>query len=145
MSETAKTLASHMLKKTIVLTGAMIPYKFGSSDGLFNLGCALAFLVPSLSPSQGGIAIFALILGYCYLCFWLFSNHNIWLELFGPVFTLFIGYLGITVYNYIQEEKNKQFLKESFGTYVSPELIDQMYESKAVSYTHLTLPTKRIV
>ena len=96
---------------------------------LLLLGCALAFLVPSLSPSQGGIAIFALILGYCYLCFWLFSNHNIWLELFGPVFTLLIGYLGITVYNYIQEEKNKQFLKESFGTYVSPELIDQMYES----------------
>jgi len=29
--------------KTIVLTGAMIPYKFGSSDGLFNLGSALAF------------------------------------------------------------------------------------------------------
>ena len=31
------------LKKTIVLTGAMIPYKFGSSDGLFNFGGALAF------------------------------------------------------------------------------------------------------
>jgi L-asparaginase len=30
--------------KTIVLTGAMIPYKFGSSDGLFNLGSALAFV-----------------------------------------------------------------------------------------------------
>ncbi len=29
--------------KTIVLTGAMVPYKFGSSDGLFNLGSALAF------------------------------------------------------------------------------------------------------
>ena len=31
-------------KKTIVLTGALIPYKFGSSDGLFNLGSALAFV-----------------------------------------------------------------------------------------------------
>ena len=31
------------LDKTIVLTGAMIPYKFGSSDGLFNVGSALAF------------------------------------------------------------------------------------------------------
>ena len=30
--------------KTIVLTGAMIPYTFGSSDGFFNLGCALAFV-----------------------------------------------------------------------------------------------------
>jgi len=43
MTETAKFLARENLKKTIVLTGAMIPYKFGSSDGLFNLGSALAF------------------------------------------------------------------------------------------------------
>ena len=44
MVKTAKYLAKMNLKKTIVLTGAMIPYKFGSSDGLFNLGCALAFV-----------------------------------------------------------------------------------------------------
>ena len=43
MSETAKTLATLVHDKIIVLTGAMIPYKFGSSDGLFNLGSALAF------------------------------------------------------------------------------------------------------
>ena len=43
MTETAKFLARGNLKKTIVLTGAMIPYKFGSSDGLFNLGSAFAF------------------------------------------------------------------------------------------------------
>jgi len=40
---TAAVLARGIADKTIVLTGAMIPYKFGSSDGLFNLGSALAF------------------------------------------------------------------------------------------------------
>jgi L-asparaginase len=44
MTDTAKILAERMTDKTIVLTGAMIPYKFGSSDGLFNLGSALAFV-----------------------------------------------------------------------------------------------------
>ncbi|HET9055462.1 MAG TPA: asparaginase domain-containing protein [Chitinophagaceae bacterium] len=44
MSETAKVLAQKIKNKTIVLTGAMIPIKFGSSDGLFNLGSALAFV-----------------------------------------------------------------------------------------------------
>jgi L-asparaginase len=44
MAETAKKLAAQIVDKTIVLTGAMIPYKFGSSDGLFNLGSALAFV-----------------------------------------------------------------------------------------------------
>ena len=43
MEETAKVLGKAGLEKTIVLTGAMVPYKFGSSDGLFNLGSALAF------------------------------------------------------------------------------------------------------
>ena len=43
MVETAKVLAKEKINKTIVLTGAMIPYKFGSSDGLFNLSGALAF------------------------------------------------------------------------------------------------------
>ena len=44
MAETAKVLAQKIKNKTIVLTGAMIPYAFGSSDGLFNLGSALAFV-----------------------------------------------------------------------------------------------------
>jgi L-asparaginase len=43
--------------KTVVLTGAMIPYKFGSSDGLFNLGSALAFaqvLPPGVYVAMNG-------------------------------------------------------------------------------------------
>ncbi|MEY4114111.1 MAG: hypothetical protein RLZ76_804 [Bacteroidota bacterium] len=44
MAVTAKFLADTIKEKTIVLTGAMVPYKFGSSDGLFNLGSSLAFV-----------------------------------------------------------------------------------------------------
>ena len=44
MVETAAALAAAGLAgRTIVLTGAMVPYAFGSSDGLFNLGSALSF------------------------------------------------------------------------------------------------------
>jgi L-asparaginase len=43
MEETARILGEASIDKTIVLTGAMVPFKFGSSDGLFNLGSALAF------------------------------------------------------------------------------------------------------
>ena len=57
MVETAAALAGEALEKTIVLTGAMIPYKFGSSDGLFNLGSALAFaqtLEPGVYVAMNG-------------------------------------------------------------------------------------------
>jgi L-asparaginase len=43
MVETAAVLAGRVTGKTVVLTGAMVPYAFGSSDGLFNLGSALSF------------------------------------------------------------------------------------------------------
>lgn len=59
MAETAAVLAKKLqaTDKTIVLTGAMIPIKFGSSDGLFNLGSALAFaqtLPPGVYVAMNG-------------------------------------------------------------------------------------------
>jgi L-asparaginase len=43
MVDTASAIAHGVTGKTVVVTGAMIPYAFGSSDGLFNLGSALSF------------------------------------------------------------------------------------------------------
>jgi L-asparaginase len=59
MVETAAALAGGVEGKTIVLTGAMIPYAFGSSDGLFNLGSALSFaqvLAPGVYVAMNGTA-----------------------------------------------------------------------------------------
>lgn len=57
IAETAGTLGKAITDKTIILTGAMIPIKFGSSDGLFNLGSALAFaqaLPPGVYVAMNG-------------------------------------------------------------------------------------------
>ena len=57
MAETAAAIAQAVSGKTVVLTGAMIPYAFGSSDGLFNLGSALSFvqvLPPGVYISMNG-------------------------------------------------------------------------------------------
>ena len=60
MVETARVLAAGRTGKTIVLTGAMVPYAFGSSDGLFNLGSALSFvqvLPPGVSIAMNGLCL----------------------------------------------------------------------------------------
>jgi len=49
MADTARFLEQKVSGKIVVITGAMVPYKFGSSDGLFNLGSAMAF-VQTLKP-----------------------------------------------------------------------------------------------
>ncbi len=57
MADTARALHEAATGKTIVLTGAMIPYAFGSSDGLFNLGSALSFaqvLPPGVYVAMNG-------------------------------------------------------------------------------------------
>ena len=43
MVETAQLLGEENIKKTIIITGALIPYTFGSSDGMFNLGSSIAY------------------------------------------------------------------------------------------------------
>jgi L-asparaginase len=57
MAETARALLAAETGKTVVLTGAMVPYAFGSSDGLFNLGSALSFaqvLPPGVYVAMNG-------------------------------------------------------------------------------------------
>ena len=60
MAETACFLEGRASNKIIVITGAMVPYSFGSSDGLFNLGSALAF-VQVLEPG-----IYVVMNGRCF-------------------------------------------------------------------------------
>jgi L-asparaginase len=60
MEQTAAVLGRGITSKTIVLTGAMVPYTFGSSDGLFNLGTALAF-VQTLEPG-----VYVAMNGQCF-------------------------------------------------------------------------------
>ena len=57
MADTARYLGERVQDRTIVLTGAMVPYTFGSSDGIFNLGTALAFaqtLQPGVYVAMNG-------------------------------------------------------------------------------------------
>jgi len=60
MEQTAAVLGPAVAEKTIVLTGAMVPYTFGSSDGLFNLGTAMAF-VQTLGPG-----VYVAMNGQCF-------------------------------------------------------------------------------
>ncbi len=57
MRETAAVIANAQLAKTIVLTGAMVPYEIAGSDAMFNLGSAIT--AARLSPHGVWIAMHA--------------------------------------------------------------------------------------
>ncbi|MFQ6678281.1 MAG: CHASE2 domain-containing protein, partial [Fidelibacterota bacterium] len=67
---------------------------------------------------------------------WMLFTYNEFLtglkmwEIVRPAISIGATYLGVFLYNFLVVEKDKRFLKNSFSTYISPELIDQMYENK---------------
>lgn len=66
MVQTAERLAAKQLAKTVVLVGAMVPYTFSNSDGLFNLG--LAFGAVQLLPAGVYVAMNGRIFPWHAVC-----------------------------------------------------------------------------
>jgi len=64
---------------------------------------------------------------FVYARFW--SQLEIW-EVVRPVAGITITYVFVFMYNYLITEKDKRFLKATFSTYISPSLIENMYQSK---------------
>ena len=70
------------------------------------------------------------IVGWIIFSYSQFLGQLIMWEIVRPAITIGLTYLGIFLYNFFIAEKDKRFLKNTFGTYISPELIDQMYKNK---------------
>jgi adenylate cyclase len=70
------------------------------------------------------------IIGWVIFTYSQFLSHLIMWEVVRPALAIAGTYLGIFLYNFLVVEKDKRFLKNTFGTYISPELIDQIYEEK---------------
>ena len=48
----------------------------------------------------------------------------------APLAGIFLTYGSNVIFQFLHEQKDKKFLRETFGTYISPDLIDKMYEDK---------------
>jgi adenylate cyclase len=70
------------------------------------------------------------IAGWIIFTYTQFLGQLLMWDIVRPVIAIGGSYLGFFLYNFLVAEKDKRFLKNTFGTYISPELIDQMYENK---------------
>ena len=48
----------------------------------------------------------------------------------APIFGLFLTYSSNIIYQFLHEKQDKKFLRETFGTYIAPKVLDKMYEEK---------------
>lgn len=60
---------------------------------------------------------------------WAFISFNLIVPLIAPLLALAVSYTSAVVWNFVKEQKEKSRIKGMFGTYVSPELVNNMIES----------------
>ena len=93
------------------------------------LGCLIGILVPRFKAVSGALVVLILLSVYVVTAIILFLKLELWVDILGPVTTLLVGYLSITLYNYVQKEKEKDFVQGAFGHYLDPKVVDQLVEN----------------
>ena len=76
-----------------------------------------------------GLAMLVFLVGYYYFDHYVWFENGIWTYMAIPYLEILSMFTLTTLIKYISEEKDKKFLKSAFGSYISPELIDEMYSS----------------
>ncbi|MFZ4713652.1 MAG: CHASE2 domain-containing protein [Bacteriovoracaceae bacterium] len=93
-----------------------------------NVAIGLLILFsPTIIPSIS-IYILALIT-HLSIAFILFDHYRLWILIFAPLVSLTLNFFVLFIVKSFTEGKEKKFLKAAFGNYISPELIDMMYQS----------------
>ena len=96
------------------------------------IGLSLGLSLPRVRALPGAALAIGLLVTYLFLCQYLFSHLGAWLNVVYPVAALVVTYLGLTVYRYLTEEQDKKFLQATFQSYLAPELIEEMFNSKTM-------------
>ncbi len=89
-------------------------------------GLLIGFLVPRLRPVTGMLAAFLLIAAFVAVNFFVFFKFNIWMNLVYPFLTMATIYLGITIYHYFKEEREKKKIRGAFQYYLTASVINAM-------------------
>lgn len=90
------------------------------------VGLSMGFIMPRLNAVRGMlIAIFCIAVFIFFIVF-LFARHTIWLNMVYPVLTMLAVYLGITVYRYMTEEREKKKVRNAFQYYLTASVITEM-------------------
>jgi adenylate cyclase len=88
---------------------------------------ALFGAIPTFRGSS--ITALGLIIGYLGVALWLFSSHQVWLLIVTPVVAIAAAHLGDTGYGYLTEGRERKFLRDAFGRYVAPGVVDQLVKN----------------
>ncbi|HEX7534882.1 MAG TPA: adenylate/guanylate cyclase domain-containing protein, partial [Syntrophales bacterium] len=89
-------------------------------------GLLIGIVVPRVKAVQGMILALLIVTVFVVVNAFIFSRYNLWLNVVYPALTMIIIYLGITVYRYITEEREKKKIRGAFQYYLTASVINEM-------------------
>ena len=96
---------------------------------MLGLGLLMGVFISRLKALHGALIVGGLLIVYLVSAFLLFAKAGLWVDVVGPLGTLIIGYLTVTLYGYVIKEREKDFVQGAFGHYLAPAVIDQLMEN----------------
>ena len=92
-------------------------------------GFLLGVILPRAGAFIGLLTVSLLFFGHIFFCQYLFSKQGWVLNLVYPLLVILSVYIGITVYKYLSESRQKRFIRSAFSTYLAPTVVQQLIDS----------------
>ncbi|HYA14664.1 MAG TPA: adenylate/guanylate cyclase domain-containing protein [Syntrophales bacterium] len=89
-------------------------------------GLIVGIVIPRVNAVQGVVLSLLIVTAFIVINAFIFSHFNVWLNVIYPVLTMITIYLGITIYRYITEEREKKKIRSAFQYYLTASVINEM-------------------
>ena len=93
---------------------------------IIGVGIIFGILLPRVSALWGGALAVGVLAAYALLNYSSFARWHYSFTILFPLAEIALAYVGVTLYRYATEEREKRFIKGAFGQYLSPHVIDQL-------------------
>jgi len=100
--------------------------RFFDFCAIILFGLLMGLLIPRLRPITGMITAFLIVMAFVAVNVFAFFYFNLWFNLVYPFVTMTTTYLGITMYHYFKEEREKKKIRGAFQYYMTASVINEM-------------------
>jgi adenylate cyclase len=119
------------LVETLVAADSIAPVARWLHAALFIVACGMTLSTALLfKPLRGFVIVLALVSIHGLLAFYLFAQHHLWLPVVPAFLAVSLTYGGLTLENYIREQKDRIRIRAMFDKYVSPDVVEEIMANR---------------
>ncbi|MFQ5444064.1 MAG: CHASE2 domain-containing protein, partial [Nitrospinales bacterium] len=120
------TVIDNILQKNHIFQPDWVPA--ADSGYMLVMGILLIFIYSRIKPIYGGFIWLAIVIIQLFVNHWIFTEHKFWVSNVFPQIENFFLFISLMIHRYITEEKQKHFIQNVFGQFLSPKVVDQLIE-----------------